>query len=1140
MHTNFKIKNHQSLQSSIRLCLKIICLSLLFYLNISLSLFAQKDEPLSTFQTSSVGLPQGNRITFEQIFLDQGLSQSIVQCICQDRSGFMWFGTEDGLNQYNGYKFAVIRNIPDDPNSLSYNNVTAIYEDRSGILWIGTFYGGLNKYDPQTKRFFRYQHNPNESNSLSNNNINAIIQDKSGTLWIGTDSGLNKLIPPVPSASGSESEVSLLSFVRFQNDPNNPNSLSHNIVRSIYEDKSGTLWIGTDGGLNKFIPPIPKSSGSENKGPSPSFIHYQNDPQNSNSLSHNEVYSIFEDQSGTLWIGTKGGGLNRFDRQKDQFIPYRHSPNNPKSLSHDEVYEIFEDRSGILWIGTNGGGLCIFDRENEEFITYQHDPSDRTTISYNEIRAIYEDRSGLLWIGTYGGGIDKVDKEKRQFTLYEPNPRDANSLSHPIVWSIYEDKAGVLWIGTHGGGLNRFDRRTDQWKHYRYNPDDPNSLSNDIVRVVYEDRSGVFWIGTHGGGINQFDRNTEKFTHYLNDPNDPTSLSRNEIRAIYQDRSGALWIGTYGGGLDKLVPGDKPGAAPTFIHYRNDPNNPNSLSNDFVRAIYEDRSGTFWIGTEGGGLNNFDRASETFTHYRADPNNPNSLNNDYIFSIHEDQLGFLWLSTWGGGLNKFDKVNVKFSHYTEKDGLPNDAVYGILEDDQENLWLSTNNGLSKFNPKTEIFRNYSAEDGLQSNEFNGGSFYKSRSGEMFFGGIEGFNAFYPDQIKDNPFIPPIIITAFSKLNREVEFDKPLSQVKELKLSYKDYVFSFEFAALDFTAPEKNMYAYKMEGLDDDWVYTSSKKRFATYTTLAPGSYTFRVKGSNNDGVWNEQGASMKIIITPPIWKTWWFQSIAALLLIGLAYLLFRRRLKNIRLKTELQAAREAQMSIMPQADPQIEGFEISGICIPANTVGGDFFDYFWLNKEQTKFGIAIGDVSGKAMESAMTAVMTSGMINAKVEPDNISIKAMMTSLNRPMYLKTDKKMFTALCLASLDMNTKELTFTNAGLIEPLLKSGDSVEYIGSVGLKHPLGLVEDVTYEEKKVQLKSGDNLIFLTDGIPEAQNHSRELYGDENIKSLLQKIDTSTLSAREIKEKIIEDVRRFSGTASQHDDMTVIVVKCI
>jgi serine phosphatase RsbU (regulator of sigma subunit)/ligand-binding sensor domain-containing protein len=1131
MNFNFNASKYPYFRSSIKLCFKVIWLLLLFELHACSQLFAQKDVPLSSIPTFSGKKSQKLRLTFEQIFLEQGLSQSIVQCISQDRTGFMWFGTEDGLNRYDGYKFTVIRNNPEDPNSLSYNNITAIYEDRSGILWIGTFYGGLNKFDPQTKRFLRYQHDHNEPNSLSNNNINVIIQDKSGNIWIGTDNGLNKLVLPDTNASGSQTETDGPAFIRYQHDPNDLNSLSHNVVRSICQDKSGALWIGTDGGLNQLVQ-------NENEGASARFIRYQNDPKNPNSLSHNEVYAILEDQSGTLWIGTKGGGLNRLDRQTNQFIHYHHVANNPKSLSHNEVYEIFEDRSGLLWIGTNGGGLCILNRENEEFISFQNDPFDPNSISYNEIRAIYEDRSGLIWIGTYGGGVEKVDKEKNKFTLYEHDPRNANSLSHPIVWSIYEDQAGLLWIGTHGGGLDRLDRRHNQWKHYRYDPDNPNSLSSDIVRIVCEDNSGRLWIGTHGGGICAFDRATERFTRYLNDPNDPTSLSRNEIRAIYHDRSGLLWIGTYGGGLDKLVEGDKPDMAATFVHYRNDPNNPHSLSNDFVRCIYEDRSGTFWVGTEGGGLNQFDCESGTFTHFRSDPNNPNSLNNDYIFSIYEDRAGSLWFGTWGGGLNKFDKSTKKFTHYTEKDGLPNDAIYGILEDDEENLWLSTNNGLSKFNIKTETFKNYSVEDGLQSNEFNGGAYYKSHSGEMFFGGIEGFNSFYPDEIKDNPFIPPVIITAVSKLNKEVEFDKPVSEINELRLSYKDYVFSFEFAALDFTAPEKNRYAYKMEGLDQDWIYTHSKKRFATYTTLAPGGYTFRVKGSNNDGVWNEEGAAIKIIITPPIWKTWWFQSLAALLLFGFIYLLLRRRLKNIRLKTELQAAREAQMSIMPQIDPQIEGFEISGICIPANTVGGDFFDYFWLNTERTKFGIAIGDVSGKAMKSAMTAVMTDGMIHAKVETERISIKAMMTSLNRPMYLKTDKNMFTALCLASLDINTKELTFTNAGLIEPLLKSGGAVQYVEATGLKHPLGLIEDVTYAEKKVQLKAGDILIFMTDGVPEAQNRNKINYGEDRLKSLLEEMNTATRSAQEIKEEIISDVKRFSGAAPQHDDMTVIVVK--
>jgi len=1066
---------------------------------------------------------QKSDLIFEQLFLEHGLSQSIVQCICQDRTGFMWFGTEDGLNKFDGYQFTVLRHNPTDTNSLSYNNVTALCEDRAGILWIGTFYGGLNRYNPRTRQFRRYQNEPDNPKSLSHNNINVITEDQNGNLWVGTDNGLNQVI--------QNEKDSTTIFMRYFHDPHNPHSLSDNTIRSLVCDRSGALWVGTDNGLNKLIP---------GKGPDspPTFTRFQRQPGHPHSLSHNEIYAIVEDRAGILWIGTNGGGLNRFDLQTNQFKHYQPDPQNPESLSHNEVYVILEDRSGALWIGTNGGGLNIFDPKTETFQVYQHNPLDPGTISYNEIRAIYEDRSGLIWIGTYGGGIDKVDRGKTQFKHYEPNLADPNSLNQPIVWSIYEDEAGILWIGTHGGGLNRFDRTQNQWQHYRHNPDDPSSLSHDIVRVVYPDQAGYLWLATHGGGINRFNRKTGKFTRFVHDPNDPTSLAHDEIRCIYEDRSGTLWVGTYGRGLDKLVVG--PASEATFFHYRYDPQNPRSLSSDFVRVIYQDETGIFWIGTEGGGLNRFDKATGTFQHYRANPYDSTCLNNDYIFSIHDDEQGHLWLGTWGGGLNKFDKRTERFTHYTEADGLTNAAIYGILEDAAGNLWLSTNNGLSRFNPRTKTFKNYSVEDGLQSNEFNGGAYFKSRSGEMFFGGINGFNAFNPNEIRDNQFIPPVIITAFTRFNREVIFEKPLSEIKTLQLSYRDYVFSFEFAALDFTAPEKNQYAYKMEGLDQDWLFTDARKRFATYTTLTPGRYLFRVKGSNNDGVWNETGASLQITITPPLSQTWWFRFVVILLIVAVGYILIRRRLKNVQLKTELQAAHDAQMSIMPHSDPRIPGFDITAICIPANTVGGDFFDYFWLNEEKTKFGIAVGDVSGKAMESAMTAIMTTGMLYSKVEPNDISIKKLMTSLNRPIYSKTTRQMFTALCLAAIDLNTKELIFTNAGLIEPILKSGNSVEFLETTGPKHPLGLVPEVIYEEKTVQLKSGDTLIFITDGIPEAQNKARALYGDERMKLILQKIDTSQKSAREIKEAIIRDVKHFTGKSSQHDDMTLVVIKCL
>ncbi|MFC2171435.1 two-component regulator propeller domain-containing protein [Acidobacteriota bacterium] len=1061
-------------------------------------------------------------ITFTQLFLEEGLSQSIVQCIAQDNKGFMWFGTEDGLNRYDGYRFTVFKHDPNDPSSLSYSEITALHVDGAGNLWIGTFNGGVNRYDPRTEHFERIQNDPDNPESLSNNIINVIFEDSKGALWFGTDKGLNRLVPAETGAGTGK-------FVRFLHDPQNPHTLTNDSVKAICEDSSGALWIGTDAGLAKFD----RDTGL--------FTRFSNKPDEKGSLGPGAVTALMVDEN-TLWIGTQGGGVNKLDLKNPRplFVRYTHRAGDPRSLSHDQVNVIFQDRDDRLWIGTNGGGLNLFDRPANAFTTYRHNPTIPRTLSYDQVMAIYEDRSGLLWIGTYGGGIDKINRTKKQFALYAHDPDNPNSLGHQIVWAVHEDKDGILWVGTHGGGLDRFDRKKNIVKHYRHIPGDPGSLSNNVVRIVYEDTSGTLWIGTNGGGLNRFDRKTETFEAFLNDPGDPASLSHNELRAIFEDGEGTLWIGTNGAGLNKLVPAEEPGAPPEFLRCRHDPSNPNSLSNDFVRFVFEDSKRILWIGTQGGGLNRFDRDRATFTHYRADPDDPQSLNNDFVFAIHEDRDANLWLGTWGGGLNKFDRESNTFSHYTMEDGLPNDAIYAIVQDKEGNYWLSTNNGISKFNPREETFRNYTIEDGLQSNEFNGGSFFKNPdTGEIFFGGIKGLNAFYPEKITDNPHKPPVVITSFQKLNQESTFDKPFSEIKELTLSYQDYVFSLEFAALDFTAPEKNLYAYKMEGLDEDWIFTDAKKRFATYTTLAPGKYTFKVRGSNSDGKWNEKETSLDIIITPPFWKTWWFTLIWLAFAAALMARAYQRRLKTVQLRAELQAAHDAQMAIMPQQDPDIKGLDISGICIPANEVGGDFFDYIRSEKDESKILIALGDVSGKAMKSAMMAVMSNGMIYARSDED-LPVKEIMTRLNAPLISKTAKKMFVALCLAAFNSRKKSLTFTNAGLPRPILKSGSTAELIEGKDPRFPLGAVADTVYQEKTVQLSPGNVVVFYSDGISEAHNPAGELYGDATLVKLLLKTDSTALPASKIKKTIIADVQRFAGSAEQNDDMTIVVVKVL
>ncbi len=1055
------------------------------------------------------------KIKFENISIEQGLSQSTVECIMQDKTGFMWMGTEYGLNKYDGYGFSIYKQIPDDPQSLTHNNILCLLEDTAGYLWVGTFHGGLNRLDLETGLVKRFKRVPEDPGSLSNDVVRTIYQDRLGTIWVGTDNGLNRF--------DKEKET----FTHFYHDPANPHSLSFNQVRAICEDRDGNFWIGTNGGgLNKL------------DRESQQFTSFKHTPGTPHSLSSNHIWVLYEDVSGALWIGTYGGGLNRFDAASGRFKVYRQEKGNPHSLSNNFIRDICEDHARTLWLGTDGGLIAFDDRRKERFATYRKNPDEPGSVSGNQIHAIYEDRSGILWIGTYGGGINKFNTKKKKFVHYQVDPRDANSLSHNIVWAMFEDENGHLWIGTHGGGLNKFDRANNRFTHYRANPANPTALNNDSVRLIHLDRTGAFWIGTNGGGLNKMDREKEVFTHYTHDPENPNSISHNELRAIYEDRSGVLWLGTHGGGLSRFNRKTE-----TFTQYRTNETKPNSLSNDVIRTILEDDAGTFWIGTYGGGLNKMDRETGTFTHYRADHKDPRRLSNDYIFTLHESRAGEFWIGTWGGGLNRLDRETGTFYRLGVEDGLPDAAIYGILEDERGNLWISTNNGLSKFNPSEKRFKNYYDIDGLQCNEFNGGAYYKSKQGEMFFGGIKGISAFFPDAIHDNHHVPPVVITTFEKLNKQVKLRRSITSLEVLVLSYKDYFFSFQFSALDYTMPGKNQYAYRMEPLDGDWITTDSTKRFATYTTLAPGEYVFRVRGSNNDGVWNEKGTSLLIIITPPFWATWWFRTLVVLVVFFVSLTLYRRKMKHLflrtRMETELQTAHAAQMSIMPHEGPILRQYDITGSCMPASEVGGDFYDYLWLDRTKKQFGIAVGDVSGKAMKAAMTAVMSDGIIFSKAtETDSIS--EIIERLNQSLYLKTEKQVFTALLLVSLDVETRGMSFINAGLPRPLLKSGDNVSHLDGLGSRIPPGMMKDSRFQEKTIPLKPGEVLVLYTDGMSESWNSEHELYGSEKLAQCLEKMDTVPLTSQEILTRIMADIKSFTGDMPQHDDMTVVVVKVL
>jgi ligand-binding sensor domain-containing protein/signal transduction histidine kinase len=809
------------------------------------AVFAPPPDPAST-------------IRFERITGDDGLSQNVVLAIAQDRRGFMWFGTEDGLNKYDGYQFTIYKHDPDDAGTLSDDYVSVIYEDREGVLWIGTR-NGLNRLDGSSGAFVRYQHERDDEQSIGGTWVVSLYEDREGALWIGTDDGgLDRF----DRATGT--------FAHYRHDPDDPASLSDDSVGAIYEDREGALWVGTDAGLDL----LDRSTGT--------FTHFQNRTGDLRSLSGDQVSAIVEDREGALWVGTEDGGLNRFDRSSRRFSRYRQDDADPQSLAHNRVKAIFADSVGRLWIGTQNG-LDLYDPDRDQFIHYRHDPGDLNSLSSNAVWSIYEDRTGVLWFGTYGGALSKYNRTSNQFALYQHKPDPASSLSDNMIWAIHEDRSGVLWVGTFNGGLNRLDRESRQLDVFRHDPADPGSLSSDDVRAILEDHTGALWVGT-GGGLDRLDRESGTFAHYRHDADDPTSLSENRVSVLLADRLGNLWVGTRTAGLNRFDRDTE-----TFVRYQHDEDDPGSLSDDRVWALYEDSAGKLWVGTLGG-VNVLDPDTGEFVRYLNDPDDPLSLSNDAVFSFYEDAEGAMWVGTWGSGLDRFDAETRAFAHYTEEDGLANNVIYGIEADRQGELWMSTNKGLSRFDPRTETFHNYDARDGLQDNEFNVGAHFASPGGELFFGGIRGFNAYYPEQVTGNPHVPPVVVTAFSKLNQVVRRD--LAPDERIELSYSDSFISFEFAALDYTAPDKNQYAYILEGQDEDWVYAGTR-RHVDYTNLHGGDYVFRVKGSNNDGVWNEEGVTVHLTVTPPFWEMWWFRGSVILVLAAVLVGGYRLRVASV-------------------------------------------------------------------------------------------------------------------------------------------------------------------------------------------------------------------------------------------------------
>jgi len=822
--------------------------------------------------TSLTFLAQNDKeINFERISIEDGLSESTTFAITQDSLGFMWFGTNDGLNKYDGYKFTAFKPEPGNLSSISGNRIFKLFVDSEGVLWIGTD-NGLNRYNQKTNTFERFNFCPDDTSTLSNNYISEIFEDSRGNFWIGTNNGLNLL----------DRKTGL--STRYMADPQNKSAIIENHIWTIFEDSQHRLWLGTDRGINRYIYE------------SNNFERYYIKNNGKIDFLENTIFKIYEDKDKNLWVGTREG-LHLFYPEKDKFVTFRNSPENPNSISYDNIWSVFQDSRSNFWIATLGGGLNIMSSRGK-FISYKHNLRNQLSLSSNYVWSIYEDKAGILWIGT-DIGINKLDPGKEKFNLIQNKPYDNNSLVNNEVHAVLSDRKGILWIGTRAG-LNSYNPETGKFILYKNSPAEKYSISNDYIRSIFEDSKGNLWIGTNGGGLNKF--SDGKFFHFVNDPSNPKTLSENKVLAITEDKFGHLWIATLNG-INEFAP-----ISGEFNKFVNKQGDTNSISHDYVTTLKFDEDGLLWVGTYNG-LNLFNPKTKKFTYFSAEGKYGDSgLSTNYIWSLYISGDS-VWVGT-NGGLTLFDKKQNLFSKLDPSLNLFNSVVYGILDDREGNLWLSSNKGIYKFNPAARKIKNYTVGDGLQSNQFSGGAFSKDNNGKLYFGGINGLNSFFPDNISENTHLPPIVITDLKILNKSAEISKEgpltssISTADKIELSYYQDVFSFEFASLDYSFPSENEFKYKLDNFDSDWNY-SGTRNFVMYTNLDAGEYIFHVIGSNNDGVWNPTGTQLQVVIHPPFWETWWFILMVSGALTLLVYLVISYRVKSIleieRLRTRIAA-----------------------------------------------------------------------------------------------------------------------------------------------------------------------------------------------------------------------------------------------
>jgi ligand-binding sensor domain-containing protein/serine phosphatase RsbU (regulator of sigma subunit) len=1012
-------------------------------------------------------LAQAPDIKFKQI--TEGISHSHVKSIFQDHQGFLWFGTNDGLNKFNGYTIEVFKNHPEDTLSIIGSNVHRIFEDRDKNIWISTN-KGASRYNRSTGRFINQE-------ELRGIDI-TVLEDTHGNLW---GYGWNNLYLFNP-----RTQIFDLYDV------------FEPAIKYFYQDKKGIFWAVSDTHVYNY--------NIDNK--SLALVDF----------AIKSVVQILEDSKGRVWFASMEEGLFLYNRENQSLKRYVQDERKTNSISKNAVQALYEDHRGRIWIGTMNGGLNIFDVDKEVFYSYYNSLHDPNSLSFNSIYSFCEDKNQNMWVGTFSGGVDFV--EEINFFLHRSKINDANSLSENRMLFFWEDHQNNIWIGTDGGGLNIFDRTNNIFKQHRHNRSDRNSIPSDVVISIAEDRKGGVWLGHWEAGISYYDRKSNRFINYKpsRDLHNSTWID-DCILYMYNDKQDNLWVAT----LRELTMFDNKNKK--FISYNIEAG---GLLN-YVGSILEDKDGDFWIGSWDG-LYKLNRNTKEYDLYRHNNQDPTSLSNNQIYMLYEDSKGRMWIGT-AGGLNLFDKSSNTFKIIQEKDGLPSNAIYSISEDNQGNLWLGTGNGLSKFDLENWVFRNFDINDGLQGNEFKNHACLKLQSGELIFGGANGFNLFDPSKIKINEYVPPIVFSDFKIFNKPViigaehsPLKKHISQIDLLELNHYHSVLSFEFAALNYRSPVKNKYAYKMEGFDRDWIYSGST-RAVTYTNLNPGTYTLKVKGSNNDGIWNEEGAAITIIIKPAFYQTWWFKTFGVMILIIsiwfiVSTLTIKQQQKQLEIqvqertaelsiqkenlvkanmeiidqgtklsilykemKDSIKAAKAIQQSVLPTVTQLYHYFPESFILDkPKDEVSGDFY---WIDKIENKVLIAVIDCTGHGVSGAFMSIIGSHLLNQSIHSSScITAAGILDKLNCNLIQELRQfeegagfgyGMDISLCI--LDLKARSLNF--AGANSPLFRMSDGQLHTYKAN-RFPIGLHirnEVHQFDDTFIELQSGDMIYMFTDG---------------------------------------------------------------